>query len=54
MLDQAVGLGLRAGQHGDDVAVLVELELGLLRFDRQRATALALALERGGRLAGGA
>ncbi len=50
VLDQAVGLGLRAREDRDDVAVLVERELGLLGVDDERAAALALALERGGGL----
>ncbi len=36
VLDQAVGLRLRAAQDLGDVALLVEHELGLLRVDRQR------------------
>ena len=54
VLDQAVGLGLRAREDREHVAVLVERELGLLGVDDERAAALALALQRGGGLARGA
>ena len=46
VLDQPVGLGLHAGADRDDVAALVELELGLLGVDDERAAALASPLQR--------
>ena len=42
-LDQPVGLGLRDAAGGDDVAVLVEAELGLAGFDVELAAGAALA-----------
>ena len=50
-LDQPVGLGLRHPVGGDDVAVGVELELRLGRFDVEAGSAAVLA-ERGGDVAG--
>ena len=49
-LDQPVGLGLRHPVGGDDVALGVELELRLGRFDVERGGAAVLA-ERGGHVA---
>ncbi len=54
MLDQAVGLGLRAREDAEHVAVLVERELGLLGVDHERAAALARVLQRRGGCARGA
>ena len=53
VLDQPVGLGLRARADLGDVAVLVEDELRLLGVDGQRPAPLARALQRRGRRARG-
>ncbi len=53
VLDQAVGLGLRARPISRDIAVLVERKLGLLGVDHERAARLARLLQLGGRGASG-
>ncbi len=52
VLDHPVGLGLHLSVHGQGVAPLVELELGLGRVDRERPRGLAAALQRRRGLAG--
>ncbi len=51
VLDQAMGLGLRAGTDLADVAAPIKGELGLLRVEHQRALLLARAPQRRGRRA---